>query len=49
MTIEKIDFNYGGTPHCLTFHWVVDGGKVHNSNNHYTHCPGEGMLALEYD
>jgi len=34
VTIEKIDFEHGGVPHSLQFHWVVDDGKERRTDMH---------------
>jgi hypothetical protein len=49
LTIEKIDFEYGGISHSLTFHWVVDDGdgkKKRLSDMHYTYSPGRGLVLV---
>jgi hypothetical protein len=49
LTIEKLDFNYGGEPHSLQFHWVVDGGKGPGKDMHYIYSPGRGLVSVDED
>jgi hypothetical protein len=45
LTVEKIDFSYGGTAHSLQFHWVVDGGRGKGTDMHYLYSPGKGLVS----
>ncbi len=47
--IEKIDFDYDGTPHSLLFHWVVDGGKGRGTDKRYVYNPGCCLVSLDDD
>ena len=49
LTIEKLDFEHDGIAHSLQFHWVVDGGKGHGTDMHYTYSPGQGLTSLDDD
>lgn len=49
LTIEKLDFDYGGVPHSLQFHWVVDGGKDRGTDMRYIYSPGRGLVSLDED
>jgi len=49
LTIEKLDFSYGGAPHSLQFHWVVDGGKDVATDMRYIYSPGRGLVSVEGD
>jgi len=46
ITIEKIDFSYGGAAHSLQIHWILkqkkDGREL--DNRVYVFSPGRGMV-----
>jgi hypothetical protein len=45
VTIEQLDGECdGGLKHCLSFHWVVDGGVKEATDMHYTYAPGRGLI-----
>jgi len=47
MTIEEIDFSYGGVEHSLKFRWVVDGGYGKNQDNSYIFSPNRGIVRFQ--
>jgi hypothetical protein len=44
VTIEKLDFTFGGVPHSLQFHWVMDAGRGRGTDMHYVYSPGRGLV-----
>lgn len=45
ITIESLDAVCNqDRKHCLTFHWVVDGGAGVATNMYYTYAPGLGLV-----
>jgi len=45
ITIEQLDGSCGILlKHCLTFHWLVDGGVGKATDMHYTYAPGESLV-----
>ena len=45
LTIERLDHTCGLVlKHCLSFHWVVDGGVGQATDMHYTYSPGKGLV-----
>jgi len=47
VTIENIDFRYGGVPHSLRFHWLYNEGRARASNMSYVYSPLKGMVSSE--
>ena len=47
LTIEDIDFTYGGVAHSLKFRWVVDGGHRKNQDNSYIFSPNRGLMSFQ--
>ncbi|MBI2768157.1 MAG: hypothetical protein HYX47_00910 [Burkholderiales bacterium] len=45
--IEEIDFSWGGVPHSLKFHWLVDGGRQRGTDMHYIYSPGRGLVSVQ--
>ncbi len=47
ITIQKIDFAFQGTPHCLQFYWeTMDGNERKTFDRHtYIYCPGKSMVS----
>jgi peptidoglycan/xylan/chitin deacetylase (PgdA/CDA1 family) len=44
VTIEQIDFEYGGVPHSLRFHWLYKGGRGRATDMRYTYSPLRGLV-----
>ena len=44
VTIEEIDFEYGGAPHSLRFHWLLDEGRGRGTDMRYTYSPLRGLV-----
>lgn len=51
ITIEELDFSFGGTEHCLRFRWTTakPGEEKLRDDNGYTYCPGQGLVELRDD
>jgi hypothetical protein len=47
LTIERLDYTYDGNDHSLKFRWVLNGGKIPNSDVSYIYSPGHGLVDLE--
>jgi hypothetical protein len=48
ITIEKIDFEYGGSPHALQLRWILKhaGDPREVDNRVYVFAPGRGAVAV---
>ena len=44
VTIEEIDFVYGGVPHSLRFHWLFMEGRGRGTDMHYVYSPLRGLV-----
>jgi len=47
ITIQRIDFSYQGTPHCLEVYWTAadrTGRKTYDRHT-YIYCPGKSMVS----
>jgi hypothetical protein len=49
VTILNLDYSYGGNPHSLQFHWLMDGGKHRGTDMRYVYSPGLGQVRVEGD
>jgi len=47
VTIENIDFSYGGVPHSLRFHWLYMEGRGRATDMRYTYSPLHGLVHVE--
>lgn len=46
-TITQIDFDFGGSRHCLEFYWTAtdkDGNRFYDRQT-YIYCPGKSMVS----
>lgn len=46
LTIEDIDYVFGGVPHSLRYRWVVDGGRQKGTDNTYVYSPRQGNVEV---
>ena len=47
ITIQRMDFSYQGTPHCLEIYWIAtdrSGRKTYDRHT-YVYCPGKSMVS----
>jgi len=47
ITVQRIDFSYQGTPHCLEIYWSAadrTGRKTYDRHT-YIYCPGKSMVS----
>jgi hypothetical protein len=47
ITIQKIDFVFQASPHCLEFYWTAtsrSGGTIYDRQT-YIYCPGKSMVS----
>ncbi len=47
ITIQRIDFSYQGTLHCLEIYWTATdrSGKKTYDRHTYVYCPGQSMVS----
>ena len=46
-TVQRVDFSYQGTPHCLEIYWTAtdrSGRKTYDRHT-YVYCPGKSMVS----
>ncbi len=46
VTIEEIDFVYGGVPHSLRFHWLFMEGRGRGTDMRYVYSPLRGLVEV---
>jgi len=46
VTIEEIDFVYGGVPHSLRFHWLFMEGSGRGTDMRYVYSPLRGLVEV---
>ena len=47
VTIEEIDFVYGGVPHSLRFHWLLMEGRGRGTDMRYVYSPLRGLVDVQ--
>jgi len=47
VTIEEIDFVYGGVPHSLRFHWLFMEGRGRGTDMRYVYSPLRGLVDVQ--